>query len=157
MSNMNTDNQAKPPSWSESSEPTLMEILSYYSQDGFTGDAYATEDGMIRCDTCSSLVTPEHVDVHSIRRLEGQSDPSDSLGVIALVCPVCGAKATMVLKYGADASVGEIAIWQETNDARSSELLPPNSAPGEDDPEIQPDVPDGPDGTIGSADPAAEG
>ena len=73
----------------EHSEPSIMEILAYYHQDGFTADAFATENGMILCGECSSVLSPDHVEVHSIRRLEGESDPSDSVGVIAMVCPVC--------------------------------------------------------------------
>jgi hypothetical protein len=112
-------------------EPSLTEVLGAYSEAGFDGDAFAHEGGMILCGSCQSMLAPEHIDIHSIRRLEGESDPSDNVGVVALICPVCNAQATMVLKYGPEATPDEVTIWQQTNDRRSSMILPPDMAPQE--------------------------
>lgn len=125
-------------------EPSLVEILAYYAQAGFDSDAFTAADGMLLCGSCSSLLAPDHIDVHSIRRLEGQSDPSDMVGVIAIVCPVCKAQATVVLKYGPEATPDENEIWQRTNDARDNYHLPPNSAPGEEDMNVTPEIPASP-------------
>jgi hypothetical protein len=113
-------------------EPTLVDVLAGYAAAGFDGDAFASEGGMILCGACQSKLSPDHIDVHSIRRLEGTSDPSDNIGVVAIVCPVCGSQATMVLKYGPEASSDEVAIWHQTNDRRNSIILPSDMAPGED-------------------------
>ena len=126
----------------QNSEPSLLEILAYYAEAGFSADAYAADGGRVLCGTCQSSITPDHLDVHSIRRLEGASDPSDMVGVIAIICPVCDAHATAVLKYGPEASPDEIEIWQRTNDLRHSEILGGHMAPGEDDPEVIASVPD---------------
>ena len=126
----------------QNSEPSLLEILAYYAEGGFGADAHATDGGRILCGSCQSLITPERLDVHSIRRLEGASDPSDMVGVIAIICPVCNAHATAVLKFGPEASPDEIEIWQRTKDLRSSDTLGGHMAPGEDDPAVIATVPD---------------
>ncbi len=121
----------------ESVEPTLIEVLAAYASGGFDADAFVAPDGRLLCGSCQSLLAPDHIEVHSIRRLEGQSDPSDNMGVIAVICPVCGAHATAVLKFGPEASPEENEIWQRTIDARSSDILPGNAAPGELDSETE--------------------
>lgn len=136
---------------SNGAEPSLVEVLATYSEAGFDGDAFAVEDGMILCGSCQSKLSPDHIDVHSIRRLEGTSDPSDNVGVVAIICPVCHARSTMVLKYGPEASPDEVTIWHQTNDRRNSLILPADMAPGEKDPHVgapvyatptpQPDLP----------------
>ncbi len=119
---MNTDHE----------ESSLTEVLKAYAEAGFGADAFATDGGMILCGSCQSTLSPDHIDVHSIRRLEGTSDPSDNVGVVAVICPVCGSQATMVLKYGPDASPSEVTIWHHTNDRRNSTILPPDMAPSEE-------------------------
>lgn len=126
----------------QNSEPSLLEILAYYAEGGFNADAHAMDGGQILCGSCQSLITPEHLDVHSMRRLEGASDPSDMVGVIAIICPVCNAHATAVLKFGPEASPDEIEIWQRTKDLRASDTLGGHMAPGEDDPAVIAVVPD---------------
>lgn len=119
-------------------ETTLLELLSYYEQAGFGGDSFVTEGGLLLCGACSSRVAPDHVSVHSIRRLEGPSDPADAVGVLAVICPVCGSKSTCVLKFGPEATLDEAEVWSRTIDRRSSDQLPGNMAPGEDDPDVLP-------------------
>ena len=94
------------------------------------------------CDWLQSLIAPDHMDVHSIRRLEGASDPSDMVGVLAIICPVCDNHATVVLKFGPEASPDEIEIWQRTKDLRESSTLDGHMAPGENDPASVATVPD---------------
>ncbi len=132
-------------------EPSLVDVLDAYSEAGFSGDAFATDGGMILCGSCQSKLSPNHIDVHSIRRLEGASDPSDNMGVVAIICPVCGSQATMVLKYGPEATSDEVTIWHETNDRRNSSILPADMPSGEDQahvgpptirlPTVQPELP----------------
>lgn len=117
-------------------EPSLVEVLDSYSAAGFDGDAFAVEGGMILCGSCQSKLSPDHIEVHSIRRLEGTSDPSDNMGVFAIICPVCKSQSTMVLKYGPEASPDELAIWHQTKDRRDSTILPSDMAPGEQDPYV---------------------
>lgn len=126
----------------QNAEPSLLEILAYYAEAGFCADAHATDGGRMLCGSCQSSITPDHLDVHSVRRLEGASDPSDMVGVVAIICPVCDAHATAVLKYGPEASPDEIEIWQRTNDLRNGDVLGGHMAPGEDDPDVIATVPD---------------
>ena len=126
-------------------EPSLLEILAYYAQAGFAGDAHVTDDGDIHCATCSSRIPAHRVDVHSMRRLEGVSDPDDMVGVIAIICPDCGAHSTAVLKYGPSATEGEVAAWHHTRDLRADDAVDGHMAPGEDDPAVQPQLPLTPD------------
>jgi hypothetical protein len=141
MENSDMENTEHMPSPPIPTEPSLTDVLSSYSQAGFNSDAFAQADGMILCGSCQSSLAPGHIDVHSIRRLEGTSDPADNVGVVAIICPVCQAKATMVLKYGPEASPDEVTIWQETNDCRTSATLPPDMAPGEDSSEVRSPAP----------------
>jgi hypothetical protein len=113
-------------------EPSLVEVLGAYSEAGFNGDAFASKDGLILCGSCQSHLSPHYIGVHSIRRLEGKSDPSDNIGVVAIICPVCQSHATMVLKYGPEASPEEVAIWLGTKDRRKDWALASAHPPSED-------------------------
>lgn len=126
----------------QNAEPSILEILEYYRAAGFGADAYAVDGGQMRCGSCQSLITPDHLDIRSLRRLEGASDPSDMVGVIAIVCPVCDAHATAVLKFGPEASPDEIEIWQRANHRRGDDMVVGHMAPGEDDPNVVAHVPD---------------
>jgi hypothetical protein len=112
-------------------EPSVVEILRDYAGAGFNGDAFASEYGLILCGSCQSRLAASYVQVYSIRRLEGASDPADNLAVLAIICPVCQSRATMVLKYGPDASPDEVTIWHQTKDCRDRKILPGDMAPGE--------------------------
>jgi Zn finger protein HypA/HybF involved in hydrogenase expression len=112
-------------------ESTLVEIDKEYSDAGFATDVFVTEEAMLLCSNCNSLLSPDYVDIHSIRRLEGASDPADVSAIIALICPVCGSGGTAVLQYGPEARPAEVEIWQRTNDRRSSGTLPSSATPPE--------------------------
>ena len=51
--------------------------------------------------------------MREIRRLEGASDPDDMLAVVALECPVCSMKGTIVLHFGPEASAEELDVLAE--------------------------------------------
>lgn len=124
---------APPPDAPGTAEPTIVQIVAEYAEAGFDADAFVTEEGRLLCGTCGTASAPGAVDVHSIRRLEGQSDPSDMSGVIALVCPACGARATAVLRFGPEAGAAEQSVWLDTRDRRGSDTLPPDATPAEDE------------------------
>jgi DNA-directed RNA polymerase subunit RPC12/RpoP len=93
---------------------------------------FVTGDGPIECADCGQFVDPSAVNVHSIRRLEGASDPADMSAVLAVTCPACGSRATMVVRFGPEAGVGDDIVWKQTRDCRGSGLLPPDATPSED-------------------------
>jgi hypothetical protein len=104
--------QEREPTDTTMTETTMTDVLAQYAAAGFGGDAFAAAGGEIICGTCSSCVAPAQVAIEAISRLEGASDPSDMAAVLAIVCPICQTKATLVLKFGPEASVDEVAIWQ---------------------------------------------
>ncbi len=105
-------------------DATMTDVLAQYADAGFAGDAFAASGGEISCGTCSSRLPPGRVAIEGIRRLEGASDPSDMAAVLAMICPVCQTKATLVLKFGPEASVDEIAIWQHLSPVHPTAEVP---------------------------------
>jgi hypothetical protein len=83
---------------------TLRGVLAELEADGYRGGFMAREGGMLECLTCKARTPVAKVRAARISRLEGASDPDDMLAVVALVCPVCAAKGTIVLNYGPEAS-----------------------------------------------------
>jgi hypothetical protein len=76
---------------------------------------------------------PGAVELVSIRRLEGASDPADMLAVVALRCPACGAQGVLTLGYGPDTSPEEADVLLGLEDHRgASAAVPADAAPGED-------------------------
>jgi hypothetical protein len=69
--------------------------------------------------------------MHSLRRLEGASDPDDMLAVVALECGVCGVSGTMVLGYGPAASDIDGDVLRALQDRREEGDLPGHSPPSE--------------------------
>ena len=83
---------------------TLDEIVEQFEAAGHTGQMAARPGGRLLCFTCRTGSDADRVEVVGLRRMEGASDPADMLAVAALVCPVCGTKATVVLGYGPESS-----------------------------------------------------
>lgn len=112
---------------------TLTEVLDFYGRHGFTSNFGVTAEGLVGCDQCDQVSEPERVTMHSLRRLEGASDPDDSLAVVALTCPVCAAQGVIALMYGPMASTEEAEVLRRLKDHRGDSEAPPDSAPGEAD------------------------
>jgi hypothetical protein len=53
------------------------------------------------------------------------------LSVVAVACPRCQARGTLVLGYGPNAAADEAAVGTQLRDARGDGTLPPSSEPGE--------------------------
>jgi len=122
-----TDGQ---PTESPSDNTTLTHVVHGYREAGFTGDFWAEETG-VRCGSCQSVLEPGRLNIHSLRRLEGASDPSEMVAIVATSCPVCGADGTMVLGYGSAATAVDSDVLRAMNDRRDSDTLPADSAPNE--------------------------
>ncbi|HEV3226110.1 MAG TPA: hypothetical protein VGZ52_04725 [Acidimicrobiales bacterium] len=90
-----------------SDNTTLLEVLEELRLQGYDGTMWVSQDGTLRCERCRAEVDPADAPVHEIRRLEGASDPDDMIAVVALECPACAMKATLVLHYGPEASAEE--------------------------------------------------
>ncbi len=70
----------------------------------------ARPGGWLICFTCHTESQAADVDVEVLRRTEGASDPDDMLAVVALTCPQCGARATVVLGYGPEAAEDDAEV-----------------------------------------------
>ncbi len=105
-------------------------MVQGYRSAGFVVDFWAEETG-VRCASCQSVLDPRRMTMHSLRRLEGASDPADMVAVVATSCPVCGADGTMVVGFGSAASDVDADVLAAMSDRRDSDILPASSAPDE--------------------------
>jgi hypothetical protein len=106
---------------------TLVEVIRRLEAEGFTAQMAAEEAGLIRCFNCRQDSPADQVHLHVLRRTEGASDPADMVAVAALQCPRCGAKGTVALKFGPQASPEEDEALRLLDDVdrRRSGLDPP--------------------------------
>ncbi|MFZ1491007.1 MAG: hypothetical protein WAS51_13790 [Ilumatobacteraceae bacterium] len=114
-----------------SDNTTLTDVIASYHDAGFTTDFFAEEPASIRCCACNSVLDAGLLPMHSMRRMEGASDPSDMLAVVATKCPVCSATGTLVLGFGPMASPADAAAMSALQDRRDCAGLPASAAPGE--------------------------
>ncbi len=110
---------------------TLMEVLDHYDAGGFRGIFGVSRDGQVECGTCGAESDASDVTMHSMRRLEGASDPDDMLAVAAVTCPACNARGTITMMFGPMASSGDALVLSNLRDRRDDAAAPPNSAPAE--------------------------
>lgn len=97
---------------------TLVDVLAEMAEDGFVENFGVTRDGRIRCSSCGHVEDPADMSMVAIRRLEGASDPDDMVAVLALVCRKCGARGTVVVKYGPGSTEEELAVLAAVEDDR---------------------------------------
>ena len=116
---------------SVTSEPsdntTLSAVLADYGDAGYAGQLRVDDDG-VHCSVCSSVSPADRIEVRSLRRLEGASDPADMVAVIATACPVCATMGTMVVMFGPEASEAEATLLRRAQDHRFDDDQPPPSA-----------------------------
>ena len=67
---------------------------------------------------CNGDHGPELAQVDHVYRYEGPSDPDEEAIVLALSCPVCGAKGTLVSGYGPSTDPNDIELIVALNDDR---------------------------------------
>ena len=95
---------------------TLVEVIRRFEAEGYTAHMGAAEGGVIRCFGCHKDSPADQVHLHVLRRTEGASDPADMVAVAALACPLCGAKGTVALKFGPEASPEEDEVLRLLDD-----------------------------------------
>jgi hypothetical protein len=84
---------------------TLTDVLARIEQAGYRGQfaiprGAAPDAGTVECLTCRTVSPAQDVRVDALLRLEGASDPDDMLAVVALVCPHCATRGSLVVNYG---------------------------------------------------------
>lgn len=117
---------------------TLTEVLAGYAAGGYSGSFTALEGGSVECHACGSKSSASRVKMSSLRRMEGASDPDDMVAVVAIECPSCNAKGTLVLGFGPAASEEDSDVLHALQDFRSDSNAPGNSAPGEASGDLSP-------------------
>ena len=99
---------------------TMLEVLAAYAADGFVQNMFVTSEAMVRCGVCHHDAHPSDLVLHGLRRLEGSSDPGDMAAVLAVTCNVCGAKGTVVVRFGPEAEPQDDAVLLAIDDQRFS-------------------------------------
>ena len=122
-----TDNTSAEPS----DGTTLTEVLEAYANAGFVGSFSVTEDSQLQCHECEAISSPTEIEMASLRRLEGASDPDDMFAVVAITCSACSSKGTLILGFGPTAPAEDGDVLRSLQDVRHEGDLPSNSAPGE--------------------------
>lgn len=71
---------------------------------------------MVRCEGCGETVAAGSIEVDSLVRLEGASDPADMAAVVAGRCPGCAERGLLVLTYGPEASAADADVLRALPD-----------------------------------------
>jgi hypothetical protein len=96
---------------------TLLDVLAMYTNRGWSSQFAARGGGSIECESCHHVVPAADAPVLELRRLEGASDPDDMLAVVAVECPNCGLRGSLVLNYGPTATEEDAAALLALGDA----------------------------------------
>ena len=96
---------------------TLLDVLARFTNHGWSSQFAARAGGMVECESCHHARWPRDVPVLELRRLEGASDPDDMLAVVAVECPNCGLRGSLVLNYGPTATEEDAAVLLGLGDA----------------------------------------
>lgn len=110
---------------------TLTQVLEAYAAAGFTGSFSAADGAALECHDCGAVSNADTVEMTSLRRLEGASDPDDAFSVVAITCPNCSSNGTLILGFGPTAPPEDGDVLKALQDLRNEGELPGNSAPGE--------------------------
>jgi hypothetical protein len=110
---------------------TVTLLLAGYASAGFDQEMSVTGEGRVRCRSCGRDMDPHEVQLESLRRIEGASDPDDMQAVIALTCPHCGAHGAMTLAYGPSGSPEDGDVLLALDDHRQGSDLAASSSPAD--------------------------
>jgi hypothetical protein len=88
---------------------TLSETIAALQAEGYTGNWYATSDGLLRCSESGLDADPATVTIDRTMRFEGQSDPDDEVILFALSEP-SGRKGVYSAPYGAQTPPEDAAV-----------------------------------------------
>ena len=88
---------------------SVTDALAQLADAGYRSD-FTGRHGLVHCNRCDADHGAELVQVDHIYRYEGPSDPDEEAIVLALSCPVCGAKGTLVSGYGPSTDPDDIEL-----------------------------------------------
>jgi hypothetical protein len=104
-------------------EDTIVGTLARLREDGFVGDFVLEPEDIppgLWCRSCGRRHLPERTNIAAVHRFEGPSSPEDEALLLALVCPRCGAKGTVVTGYGPIAAPEEAELLSALGTRASS-------------------------------------
>ncbi len=108
---------------------SMLEVLRDYEAAGYSGQFSVVDDALVLCHTCRTRSEPGSLEVVSMRRLEGASDPADMMILAVVTCPACATGGVLTLNYGPEASAEQAEVQAALNDRRGTGSLPANRAP----------------------------
>ena len=114
-----------------SDNTTVSRIVEDSGDAGYDSQFVLLSDAQIKCSACLVVRHASDYSMDALRRMEGASDPDDTVAVIALVCPACAAQGTMVLNYGPSGSPEEGDVLLAMQDKRTDSRFTTGTAPGE--------------------------
>jgi hypothetical protein len=88
---------------------TLSEVIAALQAEGYTGNWFASRDGMLRCSETGFDADPALVTIDRTMRFEGQSDPDDEVILFALSEPG-GRKGVYSAQYGPSMPAEDAAV-----------------------------------------------
>jgi hypothetical protein len=98
---------------------TIAEAMQRLEAEGYTGQFAARDGATVLCFTCREESRATDVHLHELLRTEGVSDTADETAIAALTCPRCGARGTVVLTYGPEASADDAEVLRLLEDMRA--------------------------------------
>lgn len=99
-----TNSDMEPVPGAPSDNTTATTELDQLRDQGYDGDFVIREGPVVCCRDCDHCVEPEQLQMDVFRRLEGASEPDEMSAILAVTCPQCGHKGTIVVAYGVNAS-----------------------------------------------------
>jgi hypothetical protein len=96
---------------------TLLDVLARYTRNGWSSQFASQAGGTVECESCHRVTEAAELPVLELRRLEGASDPDDMLAVVAIECPNCHLRGSLVLNYGPTATEEDSSVLLQLGDA----------------------------------------
>jgi len=97
---------------------TVTEAVAILESEGYTANFFP-KSRALHCAACGSTPDPTGAVVDRIFRFEGTSNPDDEAIVLALRCPVCGARGVMVSGYGPSTDPDDVDVLLALTDGRT--------------------------------------
>lgn len=110
---------------------SLTGIIAEFEQEGYDGQFAVRAGGELECLSCHSTQGATSYSMHALRRTEGASDPADMAAVVALTCPSCDHRGTVVAQYGPEAGLAESEVLLALRDRREDDgvIVDPSIGP----------------------------
>ena len=90
-------------------ELSLSQTVDDLAAPGWEAEFSAIDGGLLLCGPCGHTISPAEVQIDTVNRFEGASDPDDEAAVFALTCH-CGCKGVYVVAYGPSMSSADADV-----------------------------------------------